>query len=57
MRPDDLKFLAENIQVLPDFLKSKDGQDILQMVVDGLKKTEVGSVQNDAVATEPRTAT
>jgi hypothetical protein len=57
MRPDDLKFLAENIQAVPDFFKSKDGQDILQMVVDGMKKTEVGSVQNDAVAAESRPAT
>ncbi|AYN30019.1 hypothetical protein D8682_25385 [Buttiauxella sp. 3AFRM03] len=39
MTPDDLQYLAGNIQRLPDFFNGSDGRDILRMVVDGLKKS------------------
>lgn len=35
---DDLKFVAENISVLPDFLRSQDGKELLGMLVTELRK-------------------
>lgn len=35
---DDLKFVAENITVQPDFLRSQDGKDLLGMLVRELRK-------------------
>ncbi len=35
---DDVKFLAENINAIPDFLRSKDGTDLLAMFADSLRK-------------------
>ncbi|MDE9586055.1 hypothetical protein [Citrobacter braakii] len=35
---DDLKFVAENITVQPDLLRSQDGKDLLGMLVRGLRK-------------------
>ncbi|HGY3717951.1 TPA: hypothetical protein ACNVDX_005586 [Citrobacter gillenii] len=35
---EDLKFVAENITVLPDFLRSQDGKELLGMLVTELRK-------------------
>lgn len=50
MKQVDLQFLSQNISRIPEFLGSKDGQDILQMAVDGLRKL---TGENTTATTEP----
>ncbi|MDM3322307.1 hypothetical protein OGV38_04025 [Citrobacter sp. Cb080] len=47
---DDLKFVAENITVQPDLLRSQDGKDLLGMLVRGLRKRGGGSGTNTSPA-------
>lgn len=51
MRPGDAQFVANNISALPKFFGTREGQDILQMLVEGLQKMSgVNSGENTAAA-------
>ena len=56
MPAEDLNFLASNISVLPDFLRSKEGKDLLALLVDGMKKRGSSGANTDATAQTGGTA-